>query len=74
LLLGKSENIKSDDYLIKNLRGQQDKYHIIKQGNEDEFEFYNLLKPIFTLGNPSGKKKKSFPISSTKNSFFFTLI
>ncbi|CAB4416132.1 unnamed protein product [Rhizophagus irregularis] len=55
VLLGESGDIKSYDYLFKNVKEEVlDKYQIIKQGNEDEFEYYNILKPIFTLGNPSG--------------------
>src|SRR4051794_30238784 len=46
---------KRDDYLLKNLRKKENKYPIIKEGNEDEFEFYNILRPIFAFGNPPGK-------------------
>ncbi|RIA89241.1 hypothetical protein C1645_205836 [Glomus cerebriforme] len=69
VLIGESKNIKNNDYLLKNFGGKEDKYQIIKQGNEDEFEYYNILKPIFTLGNPSGKK---FYFSEKRSLFYST--
>ena len=56
VLFGKSDDIMNNDHLLKNLCKREDNYQIIKKGNENEFEFYNILKPIFIHGSPSGKK------------------
>ena len=49
-----------DDYLLKNFCKKEGSYPIIKEGGEDEFEFSNILRPIFTPGNPPGKKFLNF--------------
>ncbi|CAG8588769.1 10763_t:CDS:2 [Funneliformis caledonium] len=53
VLLGESK----DGNLLKDLCRKDeiaDRCQIIKQDDEGEFEFYDILKPIFTFGNPSG--------------------
>ncbi|CAI2169745.1 17825_t:CDS:2 [Funneliformis geosporum] len=53
VLLGESK----DDKLLKYLCRKDDiadRCQIIKQDYDEEFEFYDIFKPIFTFGNPSG--------------------